>query len=73
MLHGACRNGLGGGRRFSFVFSLVAHARFPFFCNFLGTYHIFSGQAWAEGKGELATCRHLRGQQTGNGLYITSP
>jgi len=30
--------------------------RFPL--RFRWSYHIFLGQAWAEGKWELATCRH---------------
>ena len=29
-----------------------------FICYFLGAVAIFMGQAWAEGKGKLATCRH---------------
>ena len=29
------------------------------FCDFFGAHHIFLGQAWAEGRGELATRRHL--------------
>jgi len=28
-----------------------------FLCNFLGALYISLGQAWAEGKGELTTCR----------------
>jgi len=44
-----------------------------FVCNFLGVYHIFSGQAWAEGKRGACNVPPLRGQQTGNGLYIISP
>jgi hypothetical protein len=42
---------LGGG----FPLSLLC----PFFFrNFLGAlWYVLSGQAWAEGKGELATCR----------------
>jgi len=65
-LHGVCRNGIGAGRRLSFVLSFVLHARFPFFCNSLGAHLIFWGQAWVEGKGELATCRHCAdsGQET---------
>ena len=58
-LHGVCRTGLKGGgvdSGPSFVFSFVFHARSPF--NFLVAPHIFLGQAWTEGKGELATCRH---------------
>ena len=58
-LHGVCRTGLKGGgvdSGPSFVFSFVFHARSPF--NFLVAPHIVLGQAWAEGKGELATCRH---------------
>jgi hypothetical protein len=35
---------------FSFVF-------FFFLCHFLGALSIFLGQAWAEGKGKLATSR----------------
>jgi len=49
------------------VFPLsLTPARPPPFCNFLGAHHIFLGQAWAEGKGELATCRHRAdsGQET---------
>jgi len=42
----------------SFLLSFVAHALFPFLCNFLGAHHIFLEQAWAEGKGVLATGRH---------------
>jgi len=41
-----------------FVLSFVLHARSSFFCNLLGANHIFLGQAWAEGAGKLATCRH---------------
>jgi len=37
----------------SFVLPVV---RTFFLCDFFGAYHIFSGQDWAEGKGELATC-----------------
>jgi len=29
-----------------------------FFCHFVGAPSIFLGQAWADGKGKLATCRH---------------
>jgi hypothetical protein len=29
-----------------------------FICHFFGAPSIFLGQAWAEGKGKLATCRH---------------
>jgi len=28
------------------------------FCHFFGASSIFLGQAWADGKGKLATCRH---------------
>jgi len=28
------------------------------FCDFVGAPSIFLGQAWADGKGKLATCRH---------------
>ena len=28
------------------------------FCHFFGAPSIFLGQAWADGKGKLATCRH---------------
>ena len=56
----------GGGQRLSFVFSFVFHARSPFRCSFLGAHHIFLGQAWAEGGGELATSRYCAdsGQET---------
>ena len=35
-------------------------------CNFLGAHLAFLGEAWAEGNGELATCRHRAdsGQET---------
>jgi len=36
----------------------VTLASLPFLCNSLGAHHIFVGQAWAEGKGALATSRH---------------
>jgi len=36
----------------------VRLASLPFLCNSLGAHHIFVGQAWAEGKGALATSRH---------------
>jgi len=44
----------------------VTLASFLFLCNSLGAHHIFVGQAWAEGKGVLATCRHCAdsGQET---------
>jgi len=44
----------------------VTLALFPFFCNSLGAHHIFVGQAWAEGKGVLATSRRCAdsGQET---------
>jgi len=37
-----------------------------FICYLLGAPHIFLGQAWVEGKGELVTCRHCTdsGQET---------
>ena len=40
-----------------FCFSFDCHGRFSFLCNSLGAHHIFVGQAWAEGKGDLATSR----------------
>jgi len=45
----------------------VSHARSDSFLgNFLGAHLIFLGPAWAEGKGELATCSHRAdsGQRT---------
>jgi len=42
---------------FSFFVSLF---RIIFLCNFLGALLIFLGQAWAEGKGKLATYGKLR-------------
>ena len=48
---------------------------FPFghlsLCHFLNAHHIFLGQAWAEGKGELATCRHCvdSGRENRSGMY----
>ena len=45
----------GGRATISFVFPSL---RTLFLCDSLGAYHIFLGQAWAEGNGELATCRH---------------
>ena len=36
--------------------------RIPFLCDFIGAHHIFLGQAWAEGRGELATCRAADGK-----------
>jgi len=53
LLHGVCRRGVGGRTRILLFFLL------SFLCNFSVAYHIFLGQPWAEGKGELATC-HLR-------------
>jgi len=44
-----------------------------FLCTFLGALYIFLEQAWAEGKGELATCRlqTARGRgRTADTLYI---
>ena len=41
-----------------------------FFCNSLGAHHTNSGQAWAEGKRGACNEPPLRGQRTGNGLYI---
>ena len=40
-----------------FVFSLSRFLSL-FLCHFFGARHTFLGQAWAEGKGALATCRH---------------
>jgi len=42
-----------------FVLSFVRTHPLSLLCNFLGAHDIFLGQAWAEGKGELAACRHL--------------
>jgi len=51
--HPQTRTWGGGGVTLSFcVFSL--------FLLFFGAYHIILGRAWAEGEGELATCRHAR-------------
>jgi len=55
------------------VFSFVLYTRCPFLCNSLGVHHIFLGQAWAEGKGGAGNGPPLRGQRTGNGLYIIPP
>ena len=42
-----------------------------FVCYSLGAPHIFLGQAWAEGKGVLATCRHCAdsGQEKSDKMY----
>ena len=50
-LHGIGGRGVGPWGRFPLFFPL------SFFCYFLGASYIFLGRAWAEGKGELATCR----------------
>jgi len=50
-LHGVRRRGLGGS-----IFICLSHL--SFFCDSLGALHFLRGQAWAEGKVELATCRH---------------
>jgi len=46
------------------VLSLVLDHDFPclFLCDLFGAQYLFLGQAWAAGKGELATC----GQRTGS-------
>ena len=63
VLHGIGRRGVGEGR-FSFVTVL---------CDLLGA-HIFpSGQAWAEGEGELATCRHRADCGQENWVKCTPP
>jgi len=42
-------------------------------CYFLGAHHIILGQAWAEGKGELATCRHRADSGQENWTRCTPP
>ena len=58
LLHGIRRRGLGGLSPLFFCFFLLSlfSVRFLFRCDFFGVYHIFLGQAWAEGKGEPAVC-----------------
>ena len=51
-LHGTGRRGVGAWGRCPLFFPL------SLICYLLGALYIFLGQAWAEGKGELATCRH---------------
>jgi len=63
LLHGIGRRRVGDGR-FSFV---------TFLCGFLGAHLIFLGQAWAEGKGELATCRHCADCGRENWVKCTPP
>ena len=46
------------GTPLSFVLSFVQSLFSFFLCNLLSAQYIFFTQAWAEGKGELATCRH---------------
>ena len=46
----------GGRRRGGRAGFFFGSDYFPL--QFFGTYFIFLGQVWAEGKGELATCRH---------------
>jgi hypothetical protein len=38
--------------------SVLSFDRSLFLCYLSGAHHIVLGQAWAEGKGELATSRH---------------
>jgi len=64
-LHGIRRRGVGFGDGFLCSFPL------SFFCSFLGALYIFLGQAWAEGKGELATCRHRADSGRGKRLRCT--
>ena len=54
-------------------FSFNCHARFSFLCNSLCALYIFVGQAWVEGK--MGACNEppVRGQRTGNRLYIPLP
>jgi len=64
--HGIRRRGIRGRAVLSFVSLLSStFVRLPFLYNLLGA-HIIFGQAWTEGKGELATCSHCAdsGQET---------
>jgi len=63
LIYGIGGRGVGDGR-----FSLVT-----FFCDLLGAHFIFLGQAWAEGRGELATCRHRADCGQENGVKCTPP
>jgi len=61
--------GEGWGEGCAFICSFFLSftpARLLFLCNSLGAHHIVLGKAWAEGSGELATCRHRAdsGQET---------
>jgi len=47
---------IGGWELLYFV--LFYYADPAFFCNHFGAIQVFLRQAWAEGKGELATCCH---------------
>ena len=49
LLHSVCRRGVDGSR-----FPLFFPLSFPLRLLFLGAYSVLLGQAWAEGKGELA-------------------
>ena len=64
----ASAEGPGGGSRFP-LFFLFSRS-----CVISLVHLIFLGQAWAEGKGELATCRHRVDCGRETDLYIrTSP
>ena len=69
-LHGIRRNSVGS---VFLCFSFDCHARFSFLCNSLCALYIFMEQAWAEGKRGACNESPVRGQRTGNGLYIPSP
>ena len=63
LFHGIGGRGVGDGC-FSFV---------TFLCYFLGAHLIFLGQAWAEGEGELAACRHRADCGQENWVNCTPP
>jgi len=60
LAHDIRRGGSAGGYFFFsfFLCPFFCSNFFHFLCDFLGVHHIPLGQACAEGKAELATCRH---------------
>ena len=66
----------GRNRRSAYTnpsFTALAVGAFILLCHLLVAHHIFVGQAWAEGKGELVTCHRRTDSGRDNRPKCTPP